>query len=59
MRGKHYVYAGAVGLAVAAALSLSVSQADTRRAHGLPRFAVDGSWPKMPLPSAGMADNAR
>jgi len=55
MRGKHYIYAGAVGLAVAAALSLSVSvtQADTKKAHGLPSFAVDGSWPKMPLPSAG------
>ena len=53
MRGKHYIYAGAVGLAVAAALSLSVSQADTRRAHGLPSFVADGSWPKMPLPSAG------
>ena len=55
MRGKHYIYAGAVGLAVAAALSLSVSvtQADTKEARGLPSFAVDGSWPKMPLPSAG------
>ncbi len=55
MRGKHYIYAGAVGLAVAAALSLSVSvtQADTKKARGLPSFAVDGSWPKMPLPSAG------
>ena len=55
MRGKHYVYAGAVGLAVAAALSLSVSvtQADTKRDPKVPRFTVDGSWPKMPLPSAG------
>ncbi|TMH23025.1 MAG: hypothetical protein E6H61_06600 [Betaproteobacteria bacterium] len=55
MRGKHYVYAGAVGLAVAAALSLSVSvtQADTKRDLKVPRFTVDGSWPKMPLPSAG------
>ena len=54
MRGKHYIYAGAVGLAVAAALSLTASQADTRRAHhGLPSFVADGSWPKMPLPSAG------
>jgi NHL repeat-containing protein len=55
MRGKHYVYAGAVGLAVAAALSLSVSvtQADTKREHKAPRFTVDASWPKMPLPSAG------
>ena len=55
MRGKHYVYAGAVGLAVAAALSLSVSvtQADAKRDPKVPRFTVDGSWPKMPLPSAG------
>jgi len=55
MRGKHYIYAGAVGLAVAAALSLSVSvtQADSKKPPKLPSFAVDGSWPKMPLPSAG------
>ena len=55
MRGKHFIYAGAVGLAMAAALSLSVSvtQADTKGGHKVPRFAVDGSWPKMPLPSAG------
>jgi len=55
MRGKHYVYAGAVGLAVAAALSLSVSvtQADTKNPPKLPSFVADGSWPKMPLPSAG------
>ena len=53
MRGKHYVYAGAAGLALAAALSLSVTQADTKRDPRVPRFAVDGSWPKMPLPSAG------
>ncbi len=55
MRGRHYVYAGAVGLAVAAALSLAVSitQADTKRDPKLPSFVADGSWPKMPLPSAG------
>ena len=55
MKGRHYIYAGAAGLAVAAALSLSVSvtQADSKRDPKLPSFAVDGSWPKMPLPSAG------
>ncbi len=55
MSGKRYIYAGAVGLAVAAALSLSVSvtQADSKKPPKLPNFAVDGSFPKMPLPSAG------
>ena len=55
MKGKSYLYAGAVGLAVAAALALSVSvtQADTKKAPKLPTFVADGSWPKMPLPSAG------
>lgn len=55
MRGKRYLYAGAVGLAVAAAvgLSVSVSQADSKNGPKVPSFAVDGSWPKMPLPSAG------
>jgi hypothetical protein len=55
MRGKRYLYAGAVGLAVAVALGLSVSasQADSKYFHRVPSFTVDGSWPKMPLPSAG------
>ena len=55
MSGNRYIYAGAVGLAVAAALSLSVSitQADTKKAPKLPSFAVDGSFPKLPLPNAG------
>ena len=55
MSGKRYIYAGAVGLAVAAALSLSVSitQADPKKSPKLPSFSIDGSWPKMPLPSAG------
>jgi hypothetical protein len=55
MNGKRYIYAGAVGLAVAAALSLSVSvtEAGSKKAPKVPSFAVDGSWPKMPLPSAG------
>jgi len=55
MRGKRYLYAGAVALTVAAALGLSVSvtQADNHKTPKVPSFAVDGSWPKMPLPSAG------
>ncbi|HXZ55258.1 MAG TPA: hypothetical protein VEH03_07365 [Burkholderiales bacterium] len=55
MRGRRYLYAGAVGLAVAAALGLTVSasQADSKKFHRVPTFAVDGSWPKMPLPNAG------
>jgi NHL repeat-containing protein len=55
MRGKRYLYAGAVGLAAAVALGLtvSVSQADSKWLPKVPSFAVDGSWPKMPLPSAG------
>jgi len=55
MSGKRYIYAGAVVLAVAAALAVSVSvtQADTKKDPKLPSFVADGSWPKMPLPSAG------
>jgi hypothetical protein len=55
MKRKRYVYAGAVALTVAAALGLSVSvtQADSNKSLKVPNFAVDGSWPKMPLPSAG------
>jgi hypothetical protein len=49
------MYAGAVALAVAAALGLSVpdTQADSKHSFKLPSFVPDGSWPKMPLPSAG------
>jgi len=55
MSGKPYLYAGAVGLAVAAALSLSVSvtQADGKNGPKVQRFVPDGTWPRMPLPSAG------
>lgn len=55
MSGKRYLYAGAVGLAVAAALAMTVSitEADTKKAPKLPTFVADGSWPKLPLPSAG------
>jgi hypothetical protein len=51
MKGRRYLYAGAAALAIAGlGLSVSLSQADAPRT---PRYAVDGSWPKMPLPSAG------
>ena len=55
MNGKRYLYAGALAVAVAAALAMSVSltEADTKKAPKLPTFVADGSWPKLPLPSAG------
>ena len=55
MSAKRYIYAGAAVLAVGAALAVSVSvtQADTKKDPKLPSFVADGSWPKMPLPSAG------
>jgi hypothetical protein len=55
MNVKRYVLAGTVALAVAAALGLSVSvtQAVPPIKPKIPSFVSDGSWPKMPLPSAG------
>jgi hypothetical protein len=55
MSGKRYIYAGAVGLAVAAALSLSVSitQADPKKQPKVPALQFDPTWPKLPLPVAG------
>lgn len=53
MKGKSFIYAGAAALVVALGLSVSVTKADSRRPVKLPRYEVDGSWPKMPLPSAG------
>lgn len=55
MSGKRYIYAGAVGLAVAAALSLSVSitQADPKKAPKVPALQFDPTWPQLPLPVAG------
>ena len=55
MKGKPYVFAGTFALVLATALGLSTSitQADSRKAPKLPTFVADGSWPKMPLPSAG------
>jgi hypothetical protein len=55
MKGKRCLFASTVGLGVIAALGLSVSAtlADSRYSDKVPAFVVDGSWPKMPLPSAG------
>jgi len=55
MKAKTYLYAGAVGAAFAAALGLSVTvtQADPKGPPDVPSFVVDGSFPAMPLPSAG------
>ena len=55
MKVKGYVYAGTLALALAAALGLSttITQADPKKAPKIPAFVADGSWPKMPLPSAG------
>ena len=40
-------------MAAALSLSTSITQADTKNPPKLPSFVADGSWPKMPLPSAG------
>jgi len=54
MSSKRYLYAGSVAIALAAGIGLwSASQADPSKPPKLPKYAVDGSWPKMPLPVAG------
>jgi streptogramin lyase len=52
MRTSHFVYAGAALLAGAVALAFvtSLSQADGFGSPKVPRFQVDGTWPK-PFPS--------
>ncbi|MGB8436481.1 MAG: hypothetical protein WCE38_19715 [Burkholderiales bacterium] len=56
MKGKSYIYAGALTLALATALSLSASITQANTKHGkkpkVPVIRVDPSWPKMPLPSS-------
>ena len=54
MKGRTYALAGALDVA-AAGLGLAVNgtQADSRRDAHLLAYTVDGSWPQMPLPSAG------
>ena len=60
MKGKPYLYAGAVTLTLAAALGLSVSitQADGNKKLKVPTLQVDTTWPKMPLPVAGQFGTA-
>ena len=55
MKAKSLLYAGSVALAAATALSLSVpgTQANSHNGRRTPAYTVDGSWPQMPLPSAG------
>jgi hypothetical protein len=59
MKGKPYLYAGAVTMTLAAALGLSVSvtQADSNKKPKVPVLQVDTSWPK-PLPVAGQFGTA-
>ena len=54
MKGRTYALAGALAIA-AATLGLAVNgtQADARRDAKIPSYVPDGSWPQMPLPSAG------
>jgi hypothetical protein len=55
MKRRPYLYAGALSLAVAAALGISASltQADPKKTPKVPVLQVDPNWPKMPLPVAG------
>jgi hypothetical protein len=55
MKARPYLLGGTLALAVAVALGLAASgtQADTKKTPKIPTFVADGSWPKMPLPSAG------
>jgi len=55
LKGNPFVYAGAVSLTLAAAvgLSISVTQADTKKVPKVPVLQVDPAWPKLPLPVAG------
>ena len=55
MKARPYLLGGTLALALAAALGLAASatQADTKKTPKIPTFVADGSWPKMPLPSAG------
>jgi hypothetical protein len=55
MKGKPYLYAGAVTLTLAAALGLSVTvtQADPPSRPKVPALQYDPTFPKLPLPVAG------
>ena len=54
MRASHFVYAGAALLVSAIALAFLTGQTQANfKAPKVPQYQVDGTWPKMPLPSAG------
>ncbi len=53
MKGNRFAYAGAAALVAAVGLSVAASNTDGWGRNRLPRYEVDGAWPKMPLPSAG------
>jgi hypothetical protein len=55
MKGRRYIYAGTLALALVAALGLSTSatQADPKKTPKIPALQLDPNWPKLPLPSAG------
>ncbi len=55
MKGRRYVYAGTLALALATALGLSatITQADPKKPPMVPVLQLDPNWPKLPLPSAG------
>jgi hypothetical protein len=60
MKRRPYLYAGALALALAAALGLSTSitQADPKKPPKVPVLQVDASWPALPLPVAGQFGTA-
>jgi hypothetical protein len=55
MRPTKFFVAGTAFLSAAFGLALvtGLTQADTKKAPKVPTFQVDGTWPRMPLPSAG------
>jgi hypothetical protein len=55
MKFKRALYGGALAAAliIGAGTFTPALHADSKKAPKLPTFVADGSWPKMPLPSAG------
>jgi hypothetical protein len=55
MKFKRALYGGALAAAliIGAGTFTPALHADSKKAPKLPTFVPDGSWPKMPLPSAG------
>src|SRR5262245_30270346 len=53
MKAKQYLYMGSIAVLVAAGFGLlTAGHADPNKPK-VPKFTVDGSWPKMPLPVSG------